>query len=272
MPDLSLDDFAQMSRARRYENYVMVRCPWHSDREPSLLVNSRGGFKCLACRAHGSWQKLYNKLQGWEEPKSAVRSFQRLTPQVQGDLEDWILSAHEMLMRDPFLHKYLIQRGVGKLIEKCKLGWHQGWYVVPIFGEEYDVIGVTGRASPMTEEQTGLRYWNAQAAVMYVPDWTLLTDAPQVYVVYGIFDALALAAHNLPVVTTVGGHDTFRASWLDKYRVPIRVLPDLYEAEAAYQLVNRLGWRGEVKEINYPEKCKDPSDIVKNGYNLEELL
>ena len=50
--------------AKHYENYTMIRCPFHSDKNPSGRINhsnlsrSPGFYKCYGCGATATWDEL----------------------------------------------------------------------------------------------------------------------------------------------------------------------------------------------------------------------
>ena len=52
---------------------------------------------------------------------------------------------------------------------------------------------------------------------------------------------------------------------LDWLRKKIVIIPDQNEVPDAMKIAKGLGWRGSVKQINYPDKCKDISDIFNNS-------
>jgi hypothetical protein len=268
---LTLNDFLGESGVKIYENYIAMLCPFHPDRTPSLLVRDTG-FKCMACGAKGSLRQLKNKLEG-VTARPAVRSG-RATPNIPEDLETFAFKAHDHLVSDTSLQYYLRDRGVANMLVSAKLGYFEGWYTVPVFNKEYNVVGVTLRAGPSMQKRTGLRFTNplGQNAMMYVPDWTLWNGADELYIVFGIFTALAMAAQGWPVATTVGGKHTFNPMWLASERKKIKVIPDVGELKDASNLVMGLGWRGEVWLPHYPDGCEDMADIAARGLKIGDYL
>jgi len=54
---------------------------------------------------------------------------------------------------------------------------------------------------------------------------------------------------------------------LDEYRKQIIILPDKGEEDTARKLASRLGWRGKVLVLDYPDGCKDPNDLLVKGHS-----
>lgn len=267
---LSLDHFASFSGARRYEGYIMLACPFHDDHKPSLMVFPDRKFKCLACGEWGNWEKLDAKLTGSFHP--SVPAPAKATPSLQSYDEDAAAEAHLSLISHPGLGHYLEQRGVASLIKSCMLGWVEGWYTVPSFDfETGDYVGMALRASPAVEKVTGLRHFipPKQLPTLYAPSHLFIREAERVYVVFGIFDALVMAAAGYPVVTVIAGHRAYSPRLFDRIRKSIIVVPDRGEK---VQLHTQLGWRGVLHQVDWPPFCKDPADLVANGYKLERYI
>ncbi len=270
-----LSDFENAPGARRYDGYLAILCPFHDDHTPSCLVWADGRFKCLSCGAKGTFEMLFHKLNGRSVSVAKVGNKQGATPYIGGRAEEIALEAHAALALHPELGYYLKRRGVASLIHRCMLGWHEGWYTFPAWNEDGDYAGMSMRASTAIEEHSGLRHFipPGQPAVLYVPmRWASLHKAERVYVVFGIFDALVMAAAGYPVCTVIGGHRAFNERLVETIRKPIIVVPDRGEEAAASMLSYRLGWRGHMHEVQWPDECKDPADLVAAGYELERYI
>jgi hypothetical protein len=90
-----------------------------------------------------------------------------------------------------------------------------------------------------------------------------------------MMDALTLSELRLPVLTTTGGATSFDPKWLEKYRKPIFVVPDLGEGPQAQDLASKLDWRARIKWLKYPDGYKDPNDYLRNGKGqdlMKELI
>ena len=106
---------------------------------------------------------------------------------------------------------------------------------------------------------------------MYVPDWQLLESSRFIIVVFGMLDALTVNKLRYPVVTSTAGADTFQASWLNQYRKPIYIVPDKGEERTAMELAGKLGWRGNVFNMDFPKGCKDCNDFLTHNKDRELL-
>jgi DNA primase len=132
---------------RRHGADLLGLCPFHEDREPSLVVSAaKGLWHCLgACRAGGSaidwvmrrdrvsFRHAVEVLRGSvaAEPGPRPRSRPVLEPLVESDAEDRALLVrvvgyyHETLKRSPEALAYLEKRGLThpELIDRFRLGF-----------------------------------------------------------------------------------------------------------------------------------------------------
>lgn len=60
---LDAHDFAQVKRTGQR---VMVTCPWHTDKTPSMLINKNNTFKCFSCGKAGSVIDFVMYLYGFD--------------------------------------------------------------------------------------------------------------------------------------------------------------------------------------------------------------
>lgn len=272
---LTIDDLP-LEQAKDYGNYVSALCPWHEDHTPSLLVYKDGWATCLSCGQSGNFYQLYQALQGWKAvvaPKQETAWRPPFLPTDKAELECFADDAHHTLMKfTDTLGWYLHERGVEDRIERCKLGWHNGWITIPVYtkGDEFD--GLILRALPHVQKATGARFHqpHGQKGMPYVPDWRLLDEKKCIFVVFGMFDALVLNSIGLPVMTTTAGKDSFKVDWVDGYRKRIIFVPDKGEETTADKYVNKLGWRGSVLKLDYPEDMKDPADY--GSHDMKQQL
>lgn len=254
--------------------YFATICPFHSDRDPSLLVYKDGWFRCLGCNRQGTWKTLWNKLKGQPSQIMPERQTRWATPKIHhSSLEDVCYQAHMDLLGFPSLGWYLEMRGIEDRVEINEIGYWEGWYTIPVKDQEGKFITAVFRAAPHVQEATGLRYWCPHGAEMFVPDWFLFRRRTNqaIAVVYGMFDALSLSSLRIPVATTTAGQLTFKPEWLDEYRMNIFVIPDKGEERAAARLVSGLGWRGRMLRLEYPDGIKDPAGFKEAGKE-DELI
>lgn len=261
---------AHLQRVSWHGEYIKALCPFHQDREPSLLVYPDGYF-CLSCHAKGSLERLRANLRGVRPqtririPKKGVNPFWKWYRKF-GDQEKIVEIAHSLLLSQKSYGYYLRDRKIDSMIKRCTLGWLEGWYVFPIFSKSAILETVVLRASPLTQAKTGVRYLTPPEpeGALYVPDWETSEKSPYLLVCYGIIDALSLASIGLPAATWNIGK-ILPAYALESFRKPIFVLPDSGEEIDAHKLAGQLGWRGHVHLLDYPPGLKDPSDLLQEG-------
>ena len=259
MNDPSLEDILSiLPRARRYEDYIAGTCPFHHDTAPSLLVYE-DGFRCQACGKQGSLKYLYAKLQGKPFVLSLEKK-QRFSWRL-GAEEIWKRS-YACLQKNPNLDIGIRNRGISRrTVQQLKLGYYQGWYVVPIFDDLGTFLGAVARAGGAIEENCE-RFSNSPgpAKVYYEPNG----PAPYMFFPFGIFDAISIWDCGFPAGTWIAGKSV-AASALNFFRGRIIIVPDKDEEPEARHLADQLGWRGSVLLLDYPEGAKDPNDYLKLG-------
>lgn len=287
MTTYSLDWFAAHGQAvRRYGHYLAMRCPWgegHNDgydAHPSLLVYADGWWRCTACDRSGEYSTLIRKLKNGggtpvEVPKQ--NTSWRPPPIPEGmALDEFVWNAHSMLVEHERLQWYLKQRGMIGRIEPNLLGFYRGWYTIPFFDRQRELLGVTMRAGTAVERATGLTYATNRGIknALWIPDYALWDKAKKVAVVFGIFDALALVDLRVAVCTNaVGGCRSFKSKWLRGEAREVVFFPDRGEEEVARQLAHRM-IRARIVRLAYPDGIKDPADFLWQGKrdNLEKQL
>jgi len=258
----------RLDRVQTYDNYMAAICPFHEDSKPSLLVFKDGWFRCLACGASGSFDKLYRKLVGWDASQQVREATSFSDPNLPSDLSELeivISEAHEALLKFDQFRWYLKNRGVDGRIEICRLGWWNGWYTIPIFNPHMELQGAVLRANATIQQATGQRFAqpHGQKGMMYNPSWNTYNNRKTLAIVFGMFDALAVSDLGYAVVTSTSGKDSFHAEWLDEWRKKIVIFPDEGEYDTAMKLANKLGWRAEVAKIDYPDGVKDPCGFLE---------
>jgi DNA primase len=247
---------------REGDNYIRALCPFHDDHHPSLFVyHKRGRYRCRACGARGTIDSLYHFLGGSGELSGSYTQGKKITAFDPKEWIEYVDGAYAAL------HKYyreygvyLRRRGVGRIVDSCKIGYVDGWYVIPIYDMNSKLQGLVRRAS---SDNTDLRYWNpaGQPPLLYVPSWGLALQSTQVVVTFGIFDALFLASLGIASATPTSGKNSIYARDLWMFEKPIYIIPDEGEEDTALRLAGQLGWRGKLLRLSYPEGTKDPNDF-----------
>jgi hypothetical protein len=255
---------SRLEKVTPYADYSMAVCVFHNDSDPSLMVFKDGWFSCLGCGRKGHWNTLWSKINGRQvvvipEPVTSFR------PPIYGgsNLEDICYQAHADLMQFHSLQWYLEMRGLENRIETNEIGYWQGWYTFPVRDREGVFQSAVLRAAPHVQKVSGIRYWCKSDPLPYVPDWHRTLHSKYLFVVYGILDALTLSSLSFPVITSTAGNNTFRWEWLDEFRRPIHIIPDLGEKQQALELASHLGWRGKVVDLNFPIGKKDANGFLE---------
>lgn len=256
---------SRLEKAVPYERYTMAVCVFHSDSDPSLMVFKDGWFNCLGCGRKGTWNTLWDKLNGRRvivtpEPVTSYK------PPIQdSNLEDTCYQAHTDLLQFQSLQWYLEMRGIQDRIETNEIGYWKGWYTFPVRNEEGGFETAVLRAAPHVQEVSNIRYWCKSSPTLYVPNWFRVTTSKYLFVVYGIMDALSLSSLGFPVVTSTAGNNTVNPKWFDRFRVPIYIIPDHGETQQAMDLASYLGWRSKIVNLSFPIGKKDVNGFLEAG-------
>jgi len=272
----NLDDIVEyLDNVHPYSGYISALCPFHSDENPSLLVND-DGFSCRACGAHGSLDYLYHKLTGFDtvshikiptKPNRTTGLWKRWLTRF-GDVQTVCRVAHNYVLKNP--SAYFKKRKIDSMIQSCLLGYLEGFYLFPVLDKEHKIIGCTARASPTIQTKEVRYSVSPDCTALYVPDWKQVLTSDYLIVVFGIFDALGLSICGFSVVTGITGA-SFNSELLDEFRKTIYVLPDLKEERQALELVSQLDWRGTPLYLDWPDNTKDCADI-REQYNDKVLM
>lgn len=270
------DFISRLDNAKQYNGYITADCPFQDwvSHQPPFFVNERG-YNCVSCGAHGSLEWLNKKLGG-RYYKNKVREKRLIVlpkwkkwAEQYGSIQGIADFGHEIFREFPGKRLFFKQRIIENFGHEGHFGWLDGWNLFPIFSPDHHIIDIVVRGGDGTN---GMRYVlrpdeEREHPYLYVPDWDMVKAADEIYVVYGIIDAWALYALDLPVVTGTTGK-SLNAETLWPLRKKFIIIPDREEDHAARQLRNELGWRATVKELHYPVDCKDPDDIRRIYGNI----
>lgn len=262
-----MDDFPdafleKLENAHNYDGrYISAKCPFHDDVRPSFLVYP-DKYRCLSCNAYGNTSELLEKLDkthvypkkddkySWNNP------FTKWTK--ERTLSDILRIANKNL---PV--RYLKDRGISAEVQsKLHLGLLDGWITFPIFSDTAKVIGAVARAGENNNSRSKYVLPAKQDPnMLYVPDWARIDTQTTLYLTYGILDAVTLYAAGFASASTTTGK-RISASAFDNLRKAIVIVPDSGEEPEALRLAAKLGWRGKVLQLDYPDGCKDVNDLV----------
>lgn len=265
---ITQDQIAEkLERVRWHGRYFSAICPFHDDREPSLLVFEDGSY-CLGCLKGASLDSLWKRVSG--EPSRGIESCSPLVHwrYILHDLATFCKEAHERIKRYPELGFSLRKRGLQERIPKSQIGWWDGWLTVPIRTQAACLAGIVLRSTAEVQKRTQVRYATppSQPALLYTPDWKLIEDRPAVFVPFGIMDAEAIALMGFASATSTEGQ-RFTPSLLDSIRKPLIVISDKGEEPAGRRLAASLGWRGIPSSLDYPPQAKDPAAFLTIPHN-----
>ena len=269
-----LDKVAELlDYAQRYEDSVWGRCPFHSDNRPSLMVHE-DYYNCQACGAHGTTKSLLEKLSGHIAVSTPDKFYNPWTGWLKKESLGTILhGAWETLKSRP--SAYLRNRGISDEWQiKLGIGLRDNWITFPIRSSDQKIIGAVARAGENNTVSSKYIVPKGQDPNMiYVPDWGQFKASGIIYATFGIIDAISLVICGAGAFSTTNGKRLNDVSILDKVRKRIVFLPDKGEESEAKEIAARLGWRGSVAKINYPDDSKDFNDLlVHHPDRLKEAI
>lgn len=269
------ENLLERMNGNEYNGYFTALCPFHDDHKPSFFVYE-DGYYCKTCNKRGSLEFLEKSLGKHFRP-SRNDTVSNILPRWQswGDsLQDIADKAHATLLRYPQFQGYFRRRKVERFISTGSLGYRDGWAVIPCFDIHHRIVEIVVRAvKGKGDTRYVVKASESALKPLYVPNWGIVKGAERIFVVFGIFDAIALELIGLPVVTGISGKSINPES-LQCLGKKFTIIPDYHESEDAHKLANQLGWRCNVQELNYPENCKDPAGILENYGNdyLREMI
>lgn len=246
-------------------HYYHGLCPFHDDHHPSFLLYP-DYFICrsASCGKQGKIERLETLLQILPVKVSSVQK-SSISPRWKqwenryGDIDNIAYIAHQNVLKGNDI--YFKKRKLDKFIEQGMFGLLDGWITIPIFDRKHEIIDIVARAIRQPNVKYFVRsYETAMQRPLYCPNWGRIAKSDHLYLVYGIFTVWALEAIGEPAITGITGK-FHNPDVLDEFQIPITVIPDYNEEKTASQLVNRLGWRGRLKMIDWPDDCEDLDDV-----------
>lgn len=251
----------------KYERYIATICPFHDDSKPSFFIYE-DGYRCSAC---GKWgkdvQKLINQFSStYIPPTKQFYSSNPFTKWTQEkELHEIMWFAQKNLKEHP--SQYLQDRGISKTDQVlAKIGILQNWILFPIYKPFSDsiLVGAVARALDPNIKSKYILPAGQDPDMLYCPDWKRVQQATEVYLTFGIIDALSLWCKGRAAMSTTTGK-RINPQALDIIRKRIIIIPDQGEEKEAQVIASKLGWRGNVLRLPYPVGCKDINDLVMRG-------
>lgn len=275
MPNL-YDSLMERMEGREYSNYFSAFCPWDSHATPALLVFDDGMVKCLSCNKIWSHAQLDKKIGSHYSPKQRNDTVSKVLPQWRkweekyGDLEGIADAAHKTLKAHSVFQTYFKKRKIYEFVDMGSLGIIDSWATFPVRDRENKLVDIVVRNIGNKSITRYVVSPNQEVRHLYVPSWEKVLASQTIYVVYGIIDSISLHLAGLPSLTGITGK-SLNAELLRPLNKRYVIIPDKDEEKEARMLVNDLGWRAKLKEIDWPEGTKDTDDI-RRKFGNEYLL
>lgn len=263
----------KLDRVKRYENYLLSLCPFHDDHNPSFLVYEEY-YVCKACGKKGKTTALLDKLDySYVQPSRSFYTNNPWTGWLRSySLEEVTKKAYNVLQKLPHQGIYLHRRGIDhELITNLKIGYLDGWYTIPVFDKQNNLIGSVARIG---DTESDVRYMTPpdQEMLLYCPNWRRLEASRSVFIVYGMIDSVSLEKLGLASLTGTLGKN-LDAELLRDIRKRMYIIPDNGEEKEANILASELGWRGHTTVPDYPYDAKDVNDLlVKYPEKIQEII
>ena len=281
---------------------VMVSCPFHKDKSPSMGIDvTRGVVHCFSCSWSGSIEKLYKELTNGNLRKelgyiddpftsySSSLTFQYITDDTR--LKDIYINADLSLMRDaytdPTCAAYLRKRGIPEPVAKS-MGFKyaeemlintnkfKNRLLIPVY-EEGRLISIEGRRILDNDEVKVLYPRNSSVNTLF--DIDNLDTSSTVYAVEGLMDLAVLRTSDTFKNSTsiFGANITKRQLELLKRFPKIVYIPD--SDAAGEKTVEKLkaAKLGKTYILRIPKKInnidvKDVGDLTKAGIVPQDLV
>ena len=281
---------------------VMVSCPFHKDKSPSMGIDvTRGVVHCFSCSWSGSIEKLYKELTNGNLRKelgyiddpftsySSSLNFQYITDDTR--LKDIYINADLSLMRDaytdPACAAYLRKRGIPESVAKS-MGFKyaeemlintnkfKNRLLIPVY-EEGRLISIEGRRILDNDEVKVLYPRNSSVNTLF--DIDNLDTSSTIYAVEGLMDLAVLRTSDTFKNSTsiFGANITKRQLELLKRFPKIVYIPD--SDAAGEKTVEKLkaAKLGKTYILRIPKKInnidvKDVGDLTKAGIVPQDLV
>ena len=281
---------------------VMVSCPFHKDKSPSMGIDvTRGVVHCFSCSWSGSIEKLYKDLTNRNLRKELVYiddpftsyssslNFQYITDDTR--LKDIYINADLSLMRDaytdPACAAYLRKRGIPESVAKS-MGFKyaeemlintnkfKNRLLIPVY-EEGRLISIEGRRILDNDEVKVLYPRNSSVNTLF--DIDNLDTSSTVYAVEGLMDLAVLRTSDTFKNSTsiFGANITKRQLELLKRFPKIVYIPD--SDAAGEKTVEKLkaAKLGKTYILRIPKKInnidvKDVGDLTKARIVPQDLV
>lgn len=270
---VNLDEIAEvLDYSHRYGRYVSGLCPFHDDHKPSFFVYP-DSYICLSCGAHGKSSTLLEKLKPGRNLFTPTKTEQYFRNPWTNWVKDVSFDAIFSISLKHSPSQYLKDRGIDEVTQKkLKIGMLDNWILFPIIDDGGWILGGVARAGE-TNHSTHKYILPAgqDPNLLYVPSWKRIMNKDYVMVTFGILDAVTLYMLGFSALSLTTGKRCNPIAF-ESIRKHIIIIPDLGEDMEANVLASKLGWRGQVLRLQYPENAKDINDLSwKSGWSNDKI-
>ena len=255
-----LDEIHDKLESHHYGHYLAAMCMFHSGYRANLMIYP-DMYVCLSCGARGKTSNLLKKL-------SNIPVIQKI-PDFRNPWTRWmkelslsqvLKSSWNTLQSNPSLGSYLEKRKVPFNIQReLGIGYREDWYTFPIRDPDNKIIGAVARAGEENTSNAKYIFPSEQEDMLYVPSWKAVREKTEIYLTFGIIDAISLFILDKAAMSTTRGKKA-DPRLFDVICKPITIIPDHAEVQEAYELARKLSW-GKVLSIEYPYGTNDISDL-----------
>jgi DNA primase len=262
----------KLDSAHYYDaGYIVSICPFHSESRPSFFIYE-DTYRCASCGKWGQTSELAEKL-------GSLNVYPHHEPlrYSNNPFSKWLKdhSLYRILeisaMNIPI--SYLKERGINSDVQKqLHIGLLDGWITFPIYDDKNKLIGAVARAGEDNPSKSKyILPYKQDPNMLYVPSWKRCILQDTIYLTYGILDAVTLYATGFASMSTTTGKRILPSAF-DIIRKKVVIIPDAGEEKEAHRLASKLGWRGKVLLLKYPDGAKDINDLIwKKHYSFEQL-
>jgi len=267
-----LDEIHDKLESRHYGHYLSAMCIFHDGYRSNLMIYP-DTYVCLSCGAKGKTSNLLKKLSNIPIIQK-IHDFRNPWTRWMKELSlgQVLKSSWNTLMTNPSLGSYLEKRKVPFNTQKeLGIGYREDWYTFPIRNPDNKVIGAVARAGEENTSPAKYIFPSHQEDMLYVPSWKRVEQTREVFLTFGIIDAINLYDLGSASMSTTRGKKA-DPRLFDNTHKNIIIVPDHIEMPEAFELARKLGWRGKVAGLDYPFGTKDINDLVVQDYDMEEIL
>ena len=176
-----LDTLHEYMGGEHYGHYLAVRCPFHGDQHPSMMVYE-DTYSCKACGAHGYTENLLRKVQGGSFTQFYSALAEVGDPSLPNPFRTWLQAATlpkvlkgawEFANNNPHTLGYLhLTRGIPERVRHALgIGLRDDFYTFPVLDAQRKVCGAFVRSGPNLPTSRYFVPKGQDPNLLYVPDW-----------------------------------------------------------------------------------------------------